>query len=285
MSNARLYWHMGKPRVVALMLLTAIIGMCMATPHLPSWHILLLANCGIALCAAAAATLNQILDQHIDRQMKRTQWRPLASNQLSARQALVWAALLSISGTFILWFGVNPLTAILTLCALIGYAFIYTVLLKHITAQNIVIGGITGAAPPLLGWTAVTGTIEAEALLLVLIIFVWTPPHFWSLALARRTEYAQVNIPMLPVSHGVRYTKWHILFYTALLFVASLLPFIVQMSGVFYLLGAFVLGIGFLVWAIALLLKDSEALAMLTFRYSIIYLAALFIIMLVDHYL
>jgi protoheme IX farnesyltransferase len=284
-AHWRDYLELCKPRVVALMMLTTVIGMFLATPGLVPWTALVFGNLGIALCAGSAAAINHIVDQRIDAQMARTRNRPIARGRVSAPAAIAFAAVIGILGMAILIVLVNPLTAWLTLASLIGYAFIYTLYLKRATPQNIVIGGLAGAAPPLLGWTAVTGEVSGHALLLVLIIFAWTPPHFWALAIHRREEYAKVDIPMLPVTHGVHHTAVHILLYTAILFAVSLLPFATGMSGPLYLLGAVVLGLGFLYWAVQVLRGVDPRAPMDTFRYSIIYLMALFLIMLADHYL
>ncbi len=279
------YWELCKPNVVALMLLTSAIGMFMATPGMVSLDVLLLGNLGIALCAGSAAAINHLVDYKADAEMARTHDRPVAQGRIGRSQAIAFVLLLGCSGMCILLVAINPLTAWLTLASLIGYAFIYTMFLKRATPQNIVIGGLAGAAPPLLGWTAVTNSIDGHGLLLVLIIFAWTPPHFWALAIYRRDDYAKVNIPMLPVTHGIEYTKLHVLLYTLLLVAVSLLPFATGLSGVLYLLGAVVLGIGYLYWAIALLRSKDPRVAMDAFKYSIIYLMALFLIMLLDHWL
>ncbi len=279
------YLELTKPKVVALMILTAIIGMFLAVPGMVPLPALLFGNLGIALCAGSAAAINHLVDRHVDMRMARTFNRPVAAGRVEPRQALVFAAVLGLSGMAILLTFVNAVTAWLTLASLIGYAVIYTLFLKRATPQNIVIGGLAGAAPPLLGWTAVTGEIHGHALLLVLIIFAWTPPHFWALAVHRKKEYANAKIPMLPVTHGEQYTRLHILLYTIMLVVVSLLPFITAMSGWLYLLGALVLGAGFLYWALVMLIGRNASAGMDTFRYSIIYLMALFVIMLVDHYL
>ncbi len=279
------YKELTKPNVVLLMILTAAIGMFMAVPGMVPLNALILGNLGIALCAGSAATINHLVDQRIDQQMARTHRRPVAQGRVGARQAAVFAAVTGGLGMTILLLWVNALTAWLTLASLLGYAVVYTMFLKRATPQNIVIGGLAGAAPPLLGWTAVTGQIDGHALLLVLIIFAWTPPHFWALAIHRREEYASVDIPMLPVTHGVGFTKLHILLYTVIMFLITLLPFVTRLSGPLYLLGAVVLGGGFLYWAIELLRDKNPNAPMETFRYSIIYLMALFVIMLIDHYL
>ncbi|MEE4145251.1 MAG: heme o synthase [Halieaceae bacterium] len=279
------YKELTKPNVVLLMILTAAIGMFMAVPGMVPLQILVLGNLGIALCAGAAATVNHLVDQRIDRKMSRTHKRPVAQGRVKPIQAAVFAAVIGTLGMAILLIWVNALTAWLTFASLLGYAVVYTMFLKRATPQNIVIGGLAGAAPPLLGWTAVTGEIGGHGLLLALIIFAWTPPHFWALAIHRREEYAAVDIPMLPVTHGVAFTKLHILLYTVIMFLITLLPFVTRMSGPLYLLGAVVLGGGFLYWAIELLRDKNPNAPMETFRYSIIYLMALFVVMLIDHYL
>ena len=279
------YKELTKPNVVLLMILTSAIGMFMAVPGMVPLNALLLGNLGIAMCAGAAAAVNHLVDQRIDQRMARTYKRPVAQGRVGARQAAVFALLIGSLGMAILLIWVNALTAWLTLASLVGYAFVYTMFLKRATPQNIVIGGLAGAAPPLLGWTAVTGQIDGHALLLVLIIFAWTPPHFWALAIHRKEEYAAVDIPMLPVTHGVAFTKLHILLYTIIMFLITLLPYATRMSGPLYLLGAVVLGGGFLYWAIELIRDKNPNAPMETFKYSITYLMALFVIMLVDHYL
>jgi protoheme IX farnesyltransferase len=279
------YKELTKPNVVLLMILTAAIGMFMAVPGMVPLHILILGNLGIALCAGSAATINHLVDQGIDRKMARTHKRPIAQGRVGPGHATVFAAVTGGLGMAILLIWINALTAWLTFASLLGYAVVYTMFLKRATPQNIVIGGLAGAAPPLLGWTAVTGQIDGHGLLLVLIIFAWTPPHFWALAIHRREEYASVDIPMLPVTHGVAFTKLHILLYTVIMFLITLLPYATRMSGPLYLLGALVLGGGFLYWAIELIRDKNPNAPMDTFRYSIIYLMALFLIMLMDHYL
>ena len=279
------YLELTKPRVVALMIVTALIGMCMAVPGWVPWQPLVLGNLGIALCAGAAAAINHIVDERIDQQMARTQARPVATGRITQRDAILFAAALALLGVWVLVVWVNVLTAVLTVASLIGYAFIYTMFLKRATPQNIVIGGLAGAAPSLLGWTAVTGEIHGHALLLVLIIFAWTPPHFWALAIHRREEYASVGIPMLPVTHGVGFTALHILLYTILMFLITLMPFATHMSGAIYLVGAVVLGVIFLYWSIEIMRGQNVNAPMKTFKYSITYLLVLFIIMLVDHWL
>ena len=284
-ANWRDYKELTKPNVVLLMILTSAIGMFMAVPGMVPLDVLVLGNLGIALCAGSAAAVNHLVDQHVDEKMARTHNRPIAQGRVSNAQAALFAAVMGSLGMAILFIWINALTAWLTLASLVGYAFVYTMFLKRATPQNIVIGGLAGAAPPLLGWTAVTGDINGHALLLVLIIFAWTPPHFWALAIHRREEYAKVEIPMLPVTHGVAFTKLHILLYTILMFLITLLPFVTRMSGPLYLLGAVVLGGGFLYWAIELMRGKNPNAPMETFKYSIIYLMALFVVMLVDHYI
>ena len=279
------YIELTKPNVVLLMILTSIIGMFMAVPGMVPLHVLLLGNLGIALCAGAAATVNHLIDQRVDQRMARTHNRPIAQGRVNNLQATVFAAVLAGVGLFVLVRWVNLLTAWLTMASLVGYAFVYTLFLKRATPQNIVIGGLAGAAPPLLGWTAVTDQIHGHALLLVLIIFAWTPPHFWALAIHRREEYAAVAIPMLPVTHGVAFTKLHILLYTILMILVTLLPYATRMSGPLYLAGALLLGGGFLYWAIELMRGKNPQAPMKTFKYSITYLMLLFVVMLIDHYL
>ena len=281
----RQYWDLTKPRVVALIVFTAAIGMFLAVPGLPPLKESVLGFLGIWLAASSAAAINQLLDSRIDAKMARTSWRPIVAGQVSPRQALVFALLLAAASMVILLVWVNVLTALLTFASLIGYAVIYTVFLKRATPQNIVIGGIAGAAPPALGWAAITGTLDPHALLLVLIIFVWTPPHFWALAIFRREDYRKAMVPMLPVTHGVEYTRWQILFYTVLLVVVTVLPWATGMSGLFYLGGALVLGAVFLWHAWRLMDPPDELYAMEVFKYSIVYLMALFAFLLVDHWL
>ncbi len=280
----RAYYELCKPRVVALMLVTTVVGMLLASPGAVPWHIFVFGNIGIGLTAASGAVINHLADRHLDAIMRRTQNRPIPSGKISPLIALTFALSLAVVGLGLLMLFVNLLTAILTLLSLIGYALIYTVFLKRATPQNIVIGGLAGAAPPLLGWTAVTGQLNSGGLLWALIIFVWTPPHFWSLAIYRAEEYAKAHIPMLPVTHGVAFTKLHILLYTVLLVVISMLPFVIGMSGFVYSVGALILGAGFLYWAIKLKYSDDPKIAMKTFRYSIIYLMVLFVVSLADHY-
>jgi protoheme IX farnesyltransferase len=279
------YLEMCKPRVVVLMLLCAVVGMILATPGTVPLDLVLSASLGIALVAGSAAVVNHVADQHIDAKMARTESRPVATGRVTNSQAIMFAAVTGVFGLTLLWFLVNPLTAWLNLASWVGYGLIYTLYLKRATPQNIVIGGLFGAAPPLFGWTAVTNSIDPGGLLLVLIIFAWTPPHFWALALERKDEYADVGVPMLPVTHGEAYTRLHILLYTILLVVASVLPFVIVMSGPLYLAGALALGVGFLYWAIVLMRNNNDKAPMETFRYSIVYLGALFLVMLIDHYL
>lgn len=285
----REYWALTKPRVVALIVFTAFVGMFLAVPGLPPLRESLFGFIGIWLAASSAAAINHLIDQRIDRVMARTQHRPLATGALKPAQVLAFAVFLGALSMAMLISMVNPITAALTFASLIGYAIVYTAWLKRATPQNIVIGGIAGAAPPLLGWAAVTGMRNewdwAHALLLVLIIFVWTPPHFWALAIFRRDDYARALVPMLPVTHGVQYTRWQILLYTVLLVIVTVLPYAVKMSGLFYLGGALVLGAVFLWYAWRLLDPPDEFFAMRTFNYSIVYLMALFAFLLVDHWL
>lgn len=287
--TAKQYWDLTKPRVVALIVFTAIVGMFMAVPGWPPLRESVLGFLGIWLAAASAAAINQLLDSRIDAKMARTSWRPIVAGQVTPRQALVFALTLAALSMTILAVWVNAITAVLTFASLIGYAVVYTVYLKRATPQNIVIGGIAGAAPPLLGWAAVTGMQGewdwAHALLLVLIIFVWTPPHFWALAIFRRADYARAMVPMLPVTHGVQYTRWQILFYTVLLVAVTVLPWAAGMSGLFYLGGALVLGAVFLYYAWRLMDPPDELYAMKVFNYSIVYLMALFAFLLVDHWM
>jgi protoheme IX farnesyltransferase len=281
----RRYLELTKPKVVALIVFTAIVGTLLARPGLPPLEALVWGNLGIALASACAATINHVLDRRIDEQMARTRARPLPTGQLSERQALVFAGVLGVSAMAILAFLVNRLTAVLTFVSLIGYAVIYTVWLKRATSQNIVIGGAAGAAPPVLGWAAVTNSVDPNALLLFLIIFVWTPPHFWALAIARRDEYARAGIPMLPVTHGVEYTRLHVLLYTLLLVVVTLMPFLTRMSGLIYLAVALVLNAVFVYYALVMKITARQELPMRVFRFSITYLMWLFAALLADHYL
>ncbi|MBU3020313.1 heme o synthase [Aestuariibacter sp. A3R04] len=278
------YYELTKPKVVLLLLLTALVGMCLATDGWVKWQVLSAGMLGIGMLASSAAVINHVVDHRIDGMMARTINRPVVRGKVSATQALCFAAFLGVAGYALLWFWVNALTALLTLASLVGYAVVYTMFLKRATPQNIVIGGLAGAAPPLLGWTAVTGSVHAHALLLVLIIFTWTPPHFWALAIHRRKDYARANVPMLPVTHGEGFTKTSVLAYTILLVLVCLLPYLVGMSGVIYLAGSLILNAGFVVWAYKLKFACKEDTAIKTFRYSILHLMVLFVVLLVDHY-
>ena len=282
--NWRDYYEMCKPNVVLLMLLTSLVGMFMAIPGMVPWPIIIWGNLGIAMAAGSAAAVNHVIDRRIDGQMGRTSNRPVAKGKVKPLHALIFAAILAVIGLGILYVLVNPMTAWLTLASSIGYAFVYTGYLKRATPQNIVIGGLAGAMPPLLGWVAVTGTLDPNALLLVLIIYAWTPPHFWALAIHKRDEYAKVEIPMLPVTHGLEFTGLQILLYTVLLIISTMLPYVVGMSGFIYLVGVTLLNIRFLYWALRLYRGAYEKAAMKTFWYSIISLMLLFVLLLVDHY-
>ena len=280
----RHYLELTKPKVVLLIVFTAIVGTLLATPGMPPFAALVWGNLGIALAASCAAAINHVLDQKIDEKMARTRSRPFPTGVMSNTQALSFAAALGIASMLILWLLVNPLTAVLTFFSLIGYAVIYTVWLKRATSQNIVIGGAAGAAPPVLGWAAVTNSIDPNALLLFLIIFIWTPPHFWALAIARKDEYARAGIPMLPVTHGVAYTRLQELLYTVLLVLVTLMPFITGMSGLIYLATALILNGIFLYYALVMKFTDRAELPMRVFKFSIQYLMWLFVALLVDHY-
>lgn len=285
-TDWRDYYELTKPRVVVLIVFTAIVGMFLAVPAWPGLPALVFGTLGIGLAASSAAAFNHVLDARIDIHMLRTRGRPLPQGRVSERSALGFASVVGVISMIILWFLVNPLTAALTFTSLIGYAVIYTVFLKRATPQNIVIGGAAGAAPPILGWTAVTGEIHSNALLLFLIIFLWTPPHFWALAIARKEEYAKVGIPMLPVTHGEAYTRLNILLYTILLVVITIVPYLTGMSGLIYLFSALPLGAVFLYYAIRMRRDEQDLeLPMRTFRFSITYLALLFTALLIDHYL
>lgn len=279
------YYEMCKPRVVMLMILTSVVGMLLAVPGMVPLDVLLLGNLGIALVAGSGAAVNHLIDRKVDSLMKRTHNRPLPQGRVDPLHATLFATVIGVIGMVILLVGVNPLCAWLTLASFIGYAFIYTGYLKRATPQNIVIGGLSGAMPPLLGWTAVTGSIEPDALILVLIIFAWTPPHFWALAIHRKDEYAKTGIPMLPVTHGEFVTKVHIVIYTAILVLVSVFPFLSGMSGPLYLVSALVLGAIFMGWSLTLMFRPGPKTAMETFKYSIVYLAVLFVALLTDHYL
>jgi len=279
------YIGLCKLRVVELIVFTAVVGMLLAVPGFPPLGRVLLATLGIALAASSAAAINHVIDRHIDNRMRRTCYRPLPRGALSERQALAFAAVLGVASMAVLTLGVNLLSAILAFCGLIGYAVVYSAFLKHITPQNIVLGGAAGAIPPVIGWAAMTGTIAPQALALFLIIFIWTPPHFWALAIHRRDDYAAAGVPMLPVTHGIRLTRLHILLYTILLVAVSLMPWWLGASGWLYLATALVLGAGFLRHALKLWRGRDERAPMATFRYSILYLSVLFAALLADHYL
>ena len=283
-QRVRAFYALTKPRVVSLIVFTAVIGMFLATPGFVPVQVLIAGTLGIAFVAGAAAAVNCLVEQKIDAVMQRTRWRPLPRGELTVAQTLVFAGVLGGLGLWTLFHFVNALTMWLTVATFIGYAVVYTVLLKPLTPQNIVIGGASGAMPPVLGWAAVANDVAPEALLLFLIIFMWTPPHFWSLALYRVKEYAKAGLPMLPVTHGPEYTRLMIMLYTAALFAVTLLPFAIRMSGVLYLAAAVALGATFLGHALALYRRYSDALARRTFRFSILYLAALFSALLLDHY-
>lgn len=278
------YLELCKPRVVAVMLLTAIVGMCLATPEFPPIDVVVSATLGIGLMAAGAAAVNHVMDRNIDAQMARTHRRPLPQGKIDATKALIFAGLLSLSGVMILIIWTNVLTAWLTLGALIGYALIYTMVLKRATPLNIVIGGIAGAAPPLLGWVAVTGQVNADSLLLVLIIFAWTPPHFWALCIHKKDDYARAGVPMLPVTHGEAYTRLHIMLYSVLMVLTTLFPFMTGMSGVLYLTGVMLLNLRFIQWAVRVYRANDRAAPMAMFWFSVKYIMWLFFVLLVDHY-
>ena len=284
-SRWRQYYVLTKPRVVQLIVFCAVIGMLLATPGLPPWREALAGTVGIWLVAAAAAAFNCLIEQHIDSRMARTAWRPTARGELTRSQTLVFSAALCSLGSAVLYLWANPLTMWLTLATFVGYAVIYTVVLKPLTPQNIVIGGASGAMPPVLGWAAIRGDVGPEALILCLIIFLWTPPHFWALALYRAEDYRRSGLPMLPVTHGAEYTRLHVLLYTLVLFAATLLPFVSGMSGWFYLASAVILGAMFIGYAWKLWRVYSDQLARKTFRFSILHLSLLFAALLVDHYL
>jgi protoheme IX farnesyltransferase len=285
MKKWKQYWALTKPRVTQLAVFCAIIGMFLATPGMVPWSVLIGGSIGIWLLAGAAFAVNCLVEQKLDAKMRRTAWRPSATGELGQKQIIVFALVIGLAGMVLLWNFANPLTMWATLITFVGYAIIYTLLLKPATPQNIVIGGLSGAMPPALGWAAVANDLPAEAWLLVLIIFTWTPPHFWALALYRREDYKQSGLPMLPVTHGERFTLLHILLYTLVLIAATILPFIYKMSGYFYLASALILGGMFLAYAIALFRNYSDDLAKRTFKFSIIYLSLLFAALLIDHYL
>jgi protoheme IX farnesyltransferase len=281
----RSYYELCKPNVVYMMLICAFVGMLLAEESVSSFGYLFVSLTGIAFCAASAAAVNQVIDRNTDASMTRTDQRPLPQGELSPTHASLFALIIGILGALILYLYVNTLTMILTLSSLVGYAFIYTVYLKRATPQNIVIGGLAGAAPPLLGWSSITNTIDPYALLLVLIIFVWTPPHFWALAIYRKDEYAKESIPMLPVTHGVAFTKLQIVLYTIILFIVSVLPYVVLMSGEIYLFSALILSTIFLYYSINLYFSNDDEDAMSTFQFSIYYIFLIFLALLIDHFL
>ena len=285
MPRWRQYWVLTKPRVTQLAVFCAIIGMFLATPSMVPWPILIGGSIGIWLLAGAAFAVNCLIEQAVDAKMRRTAWRPSATGEITPLQIIIFSCGLGGAGMVVLWFYTNPLTMWLTFATFVGYAVIYTWFLKPATPQNIVIGGLSGAMPPALGWVAVTNQLSAEAWLLVLIIFVWTPPHFWALALYRREDYVQAGLPMLPVTHGEKFTLLNILLYTLILLAASILPYIYGMSGIFYLVSAIILSGIFIYYAIRLYQNYSDQLARKTFKYSISYLALLFAAILIDHYL
>jgi protoheme IX farnesyltransferase len=285
LQRARAFYSLTNPRVVSLIVFTAVIGMFLATPGMVPAPLLVASILGIWFVAGAAAAVNCLVEQSIDARMQRTRWRPLVRGELTALQTLVFAGVLGGAGLWILYHFVNALTMALTAATFVGYAIVYTLVLKPATPQNIVIGGASGAMPPVLGWAAVTGQVTTEAMLLFLIIFAWTPPHFWALALYRTEDYARAGVPMLPVTHGKPYTRLQVLLYTLILFGVSLLPYAIRMSGIAYLVAALVLGGVFIRYALRIYSSYSDALAQKTFRYSIVYLAALFASLLVDHYL
>ena len=280
----RSYYELCKPNVVYMMLICAFVGMLLAEESVSSFGYLFVSLTGIACCAASAAAVNQVIDRNTDASMTRTDQRPLPQGELSPTHASVFALIIGILGALILYLYVNTLTMILTLASLVGYAFIYTVYLKRATPQNIVIGGLAGAAPPLLGWSSISNSIDPHALLLVLIIFVWTPPHFWALAIYRKDEYAKESIPMLPVTHGVTFTKLQIVLYTIILFIVSMLPYVVLMSGEIYLYSALILSTIFLYYSINLYFSNDEEDAMKTFQFSIYYIFLIFLALLIDHF-
>jgi heme o synthase len=284
-SRVRQFYALTKPRVVQLIVFCAVIGMLLAEPGVPDWSVALAATAGIWLVAGAAAAFNCLVEQRIDAKMARTAWRPTAKGELTNTQTLLFSAVLCGAGSALLYFAVNPLTMWLTFATFVGYAVVYTVILKPLTPQNIVIGGASGAMPPVLGWAAMRGDVGPEALMLCLIIFLWTPPHFWALALYRTEDYRKSGLPMLPVTHGAELTRLHVLLYTFVLFAATLLPFIYRMSGYIYLVAAVLLGAGFIGYAFRLWRSYSDALARTTFRFSILHLALLFAALLLDHYL
>lgn len=283
--NWRDYYELCKPKVVFLIVFTAIVGMFLAVPGFPDLAKLVFGTIGIGLAAASAAAINQVVDQKVDADMQRTSQRPIPTGHMSNRHALIFAFIIGTIAMLILVVLVNVLTAVLTFLSLIGYAVIYTMYLKRATPQNIVIGGAAGAAPPVLGWTAITGNVDPNSLWLFLIIFAWTPPHFWALAIHRRDEYARVDIPMLPVTHGIKFTRLHVLLYTIILIIVTIFPYLVKMTGPFYLLGTLILDGIFLFYVIKLQRGAKDGIAMKTFGFSIIYLILLFAVLLIDHYI
>jgi len=283
--NWRDYYELCKPKVVALIIFTAIVGMLLSVPGLPDLGAVLFGTLGIGLASASAAAINQIVDQKVDADMNRTSKRPIPQGNLSNRHALIFASVIGIIAMLILVLWVNILTAVLTFLSLIGYAVVYTMFLKRATPQNIVIGGAAGAAPPVLGWTAITGVIDPNSLWLFLIIFAWTPPHFWALAIHRRDEYAKVDIPMLPVTHGVDFTRLHVLLYTIILIIVTIFPYLVQMTGEVYLIATLILDGIFLFYVLKLQKSLKDGIAMKTFGFSILYLMLLFAVLLIDHYI
>ncbi|MDB2569686.1 heme o synthase [Gammaproteobacteria bacterium] len=285
MKLLRSYYLLCKPNVVYMMLICSLVGMLLAEDSVSSISTIIVALFGIALCSGSAAAINQVIDRNADAAMTRTDQRPLPQGEISAFHASSFAFVIGVIGALILYFYINTLTMVLTLASLIGYAFVYTVYLKRATPQNIVIGGLAGAAPPLLGWAAISNTVDPYALLLVLIIFVWTPPHFWALAIYRKDEYAKESIPMLPVTHGVAFTKLQIVLYTIILFIVSVLPYIVLMSGFVYLISAIILSSIFMFYSVKLYLSDDDSVAMKTFNFSIYYIFLIFVALLCDHYL
>ena len=285
MNLLKSYYTLCKPNVVYMMLITAVVGMLLAQETVPSISYMFIALLGIALCSGSAAAINQVIDRNADASMNRTDKRPLPQGDISPVHASIFALVIGLLGSIILYVFVNTLTMYLTIASLIGYAFVYTVYLKRATPQNIVIGGLAGAAPPLLGWVSITNSIDPYSLLLVLIIFIWTPPHFWALAIYRKDEYAKESIPMLPVTHGVAFTKLQIVLYTIILFLVSLLPYIVLMSGVIYLVSAFILSSIFLYYSIKLYLGEGDEYEMKTYTYSIYYIFLIFVALLTDHFI
>jgi protoheme IX farnesyltransferase len=284
-SRLRQYYALTKPRVVQLIVFCAVIGMLLSVPGLPDLRVAFAATAGIWLVAAAAAAFNCLVEERIDAKMARTAWRPTARGQLTHAQTLAFSSALGAAGSLILYLFVNPLTMWLTFATFVGYAVIYTLVLKPLTPQNIVIGGASGAMPPVLGWAAIRGDVGPEAMMLCLIIFLWTPPHFWALALYRAEDYRKAGLPMLPVTHGNEFTRLHVFLYTLVLFAGTLLPFVFGMSGFIYLAAALVLGVAFAGYAFKLWRHYSDRLARKTFRFSIIHLSLLFAALLVDHYL